>query len=351
MHRSGHSGKEGEVFMAKLFRLGIIGFGNRMRTIIPGIYAAGDIEISAIADPYRDGVDEKLSLVKGTPRIADDYRELLAMPEVDGVLVAVPNHLHGRVAMDALKSGKPLYLEKPMAVSKKECDDILACAKETGTPMLVGMQCRYSPVYLKMKEICDSGELGDVRMLFYRLIRGKFLGGVNGWRMKKELSGGSILEVGVHQLDLFNWFAGAPAKKVAAFGGRDAIYQNEELFDNITVMIEYSNGVKANLESSLFTPQGADDTALCVIGTKAAMYNLKSGKEIIIRYSGKAGNETEKRISIENDEMREANIQTAFRLLAQEGRKPLTSVEAGRDAVVLSLLCEGSIETGRIIEA
>lgn len=335
--------------MAKIFRLGIIGFGNRLRTVIPGIYEAGDIEIYAIADPNRDSIDQKISLVKGNPKITGDYRELLAMPEVDGVLAAVPNFLHAKVAVDTLEAKKPLYLEKPMAISQKECDEILACAKRTGTPMMVGMQNRYNPVYQKMKEICDSGEIGEVKMIFYRAARGRFLNGVDGWRMKKALSGGMILEVSVHQLDLFNWFAGAPFKRAAAFGGRDAIYQNEELCDNAVLMVEYANGVKANLQASLFSPHGTDPTGLCIIGTRAAMYH--TGNEITIKYAEKTKDESTVKIILEGKDQKESLVQTAFRLLVQEGRQPLTPVEAGRDAVILSMLCERSIETGMIAEA
>ena len=334
--------------MAKLFRLGIIGFGNRMRTVIPGIYEAGDIEIYAVADPHKDSIDQKISLLKGNPKITGDYKELLAMPEVDGVLAAVPNYLHCQVAIDTLRAGKPLYLEKPMAISQKECDDILTCAKETGTPMMVGMQNRYNPVYQKMKEICDSKEIGDVKMLFYRAARGRFLDGVDGWRMKKTLSGGTILEVSVHQLDLFNWFAGVPFRKVAAFGGRDAIYRNAELYDNAVLMVEYANGIKANLQASLFSPHGTDPAGLCIIGEKGTMYH--TGNEITIKYSEKdASGETVKKIMLEGKDQKESLIQTAFRLLVQEGRQPLTPVEAGRDAVILSMLCEQSIETGSIV--
>ncbi|MCL2834822.1 MAG: Gfo/Idh/MocA family oxidoreductase [Treponema sp.] len=336
--------------MAKCFRLGIIGFGNRLRTVIPGIYEAGDIEIYAIADPNRDSIDQKISLVKGSPKIVSDYHELLAMPEVDGVLVAVPNYLHSKVAVDVLKAKKPLYLEKPMAISKQQCDDILACAKATGTPMMVGMQNRYNPVYQKMKELCVSGEIGDVKMLFYRAARGRFLSGVDGWRMKKAFSGGMILEVSVHQLDLFNWYADSPIKKVAAFGGKDAIYQNEELCDNAVLMVEYANGIKANLQASLFSAHGTDPTGLCIIGTKGTMYH--TGNEITIKHNEKDANgEFTKTITVEGKDQKESLIQTAFRLLAQEGKQPLTPVEAGRDAVILSMLCEQSIETGKVIEA
>ena len=103
-------------------------------------------------------------------RIFEDYRELLKMDEIGAVFISTPDYLHEEMAIDALKAGKAIYLEKPMAITIEGCDRILKTAMETGSKLFIGHNMRHFPVVLKMREIIQSGIIGDVQTL-HRLRR------------------------------------------------------------------------------------------------------------------------------------------------------------------------------------
>ena len=97
-------------------------------------------------------------------KVFEDYRELLKMDEIGAVFISTPDYLHEEMAIDALKAGKAIYLEKPMAITIEGCDRILRTAMETGSKLFIGHNMRHFPVVLKMREIIQSGIIGDVQV-------------------------------------------------------------------------------------------------------------------------------------------------------------------------------------------
>lgn len=325
-----------------MFRIGIIGAGNRSLALIAGIEENDGMELTAIADACAESCKRALEAAPPQTQYCQNAQSLLARGDVDGVLLATPNDTHLPLGKLVIDSGKPLYLEKPMGVSAAQCDELIAYAAQKNAKVMVGMQLRYSDVYSKMKALCDQGLIGEVRLLLFRALRGPFRPGVGGWRMQAARSGGTILEVSVHQLDLFNWFAQSRLQSVVAFGGRDAIYQNEQLLDNVILTAQYENGVKASLQAAVFAPQGADDTGLCVVGTHGTMYH--TGNEIIVKFQ--KGDML--RYTTTGYKHMDAHALAGFMRYALEDEAPLTTLAAGRDAVALGLLAERSIQTGHV---
>ena len=325
-------------------QIGIIGVGNRSLDIIKGILGAKGIQIVAVSDPCEESVERALNAIPYRPKVCSSNEELLSL-DLDGVIVAAPNDLHPSLAKQVLSSGKALYLEKPMAISVEQCEEIENYAREKNAPMMIGMQLRYSDVYRKMKKLCDEGVIGDIKMIFFRALRNRFRQGVEGWRLQKNRSGGMVLEVSVHQLDLFNWFADSRIEKVVAFAGKDANYQSEELYDNAVVTIQYENGVKANLQAGVFAPQGGDDVGMCIVGTKGTMYETR--QEIVVKLPG--GDSI--RYSTSGYAQMDMYAMEAFRDLIAEKIQPKTSPEAGREAVRLAVLAEQSAESGMVVSA
>lgn len=103
--------------------------------------------------------------------VTDDYRELAARADLDAVDIVVPNFLHEQIAVSALGAGKHVLLEKPMATSLGACDRIAEAARLSGRCLLIGHEMRFSPLYRRMREILDSGELGESRYLLIDLWR------------------------------------------------------------------------------------------------------------------------------------------------------------------------------------
>jgi predicted dehydrogenase len=123
------------------------------------------VEIVGVADVY----DGRLTLAR--ERYGDhvftarDYREVLARPEVDAVIIATPDHWHARIAVDALNSGKDVYCQKPMVQKVEDGHLVIAAQKETGRILQVGSQRVSSVLYAKAKDLIKSGAIGDVHMI------------------------------------------------------------------------------------------------------------------------------------------------------------------------------------------
>ncbi|MCD6289368.1 MAG: Gfo/Idh/MocA family oxidoreductase, partial [Anaerolineae bacterium] len=98
----------------------------------------------------------------GNPFITTDYRELLARPDVDAVAVTSPDYMHEEHAVAALEAGKHVFCEKPLAITTEGCDHILEAWRRSGKQLMVGFNMRYMNMFRTMKEIVDSGVIGEI---------------------------------------------------------------------------------------------------------------------------------------------------------------------------------------------
>ena len=115
----------------------------------------------AVADAYRPFADKFAAYFPGRCRVCNDYRELLADPTIDAVTIGTPDHWHVKIAVEALKAGKHVYVEKPLSLTMDETRKIVQAAKETGKVVQVGSQQRTeNETFLKAAAICRSGRLG-----------------------------------------------------------------------------------------------------------------------------------------------------------------------------------------------
>ena len=150
----------------------------------------------------------------------EDYRELLANPELKVVFIMAPDFLHEEMAVAALTVERcVVYLEKPMAISIEGCDRILETAMRTGSKLFVGHNMRYFPSILKMKEVIDSGLIGEVQAGWCR----HFInyGGdayFRDWHSEQKNTCGLLLQKGAHDIDVMHWLMGSHTKRVVGMG-------------------------------------------------------------------------------------------------------------------------------------
>ncbi|MDD4518019.1 MAG: Gfo/Idh/MocA family oxidoreductase, partial [Limnochordia bacterium] len=195
----------------KKIKVGIIGVGGIAQTAhIPSWRARKDAEIVAIADIN----EQKLKQVKEkfmVPHAFTDYREMLAMDEIDVVSVCTPNLTHGIISKDALKAGKHVLCEKPVAVTGKEAEDIAQTAKAVDRIFMGAFCRRFEAASQEMRRRIEQGELGNVYYAKAGYLRRSGIPGLGGWFTDKSRSGGGcMLDIGVHALDLTYWLMGAP---------------------------------------------------------------------------------------------------------------------------------------------
>jgi predicted dehydrogenase len=146
------------------------------------------------------------------------YGELLEQ-DLDAVFVTTPDFVHEEHAVAVLEAGKALYLEKPMAISTEGCDRILETARRTGTKLYVGHNMRHMSFVLKMKELIDSGAIGEVKAVWCRHFVGH--GGdfyFKDWHAERRYSTGLLLQKAVHDIDVMHWLCGSYSELVNALG-------------------------------------------------------------------------------------------------------------------------------------
>ena len=213
--------------MKRKLRVGIIGVYGRGRHAYKAHQPENGVEIVMGADPNPEPPVSNLS-IPGFRRFEEtfphaalvrDYRELLAEPDIDVVFIMSPDFCHEEQAVAALEAGKAVYLEKPMAISIEGCDRILQAAYRTRSKLFVGHNMRYYPSILKMKEIIDSGLIGEVQCGWCRHFIG--YGGdayFRDWHSERKNTCGLLLQKGAHDIDVMHWLMGSTTRRVAGMG-------------------------------------------------------------------------------------------------------------------------------------
>ena len=138
----------------------------------------------------------------GIPEVTTDYRDLLARSDIDVVSIALPNYLHAKVALEALKAGKHVLLEKPMATNARDAAKLLAEAKKRGVLLMVGQNLRFAPEVQAAKAMVEAGTLGDVHHGRTSWNRRAGIPRIGSWFTQKRFAGGGCTyDIGVHALD------------------------------------------------------------------------------------------------------------------------------------------------------
>jgi len=169
-----------------------------------------------------------------------DYRELLNDAEVDTVVIATPHHLHTEVALQAAAAGKHILLEKPMAPTLAECDQILEAVETADIKFLAGHISHFAPSYQMAKELLNSGELGEVVLGVSTMSKLWFEPNRRGWHLDRITGGGMWLTAAMHCLDRMTWLAESEIVSVCA--QFDTRFHDQQADDVGMVFVRYANG-------------------------------------------------------------------------------------------------------------
>ena len=177
------------------------------------------------------------------PRWYDDADELINDPEVDAVYVATPPDSHREYAVRVARAGKPVYVEKPMARTAQECEEMISACDQAGVDLFVAYYRRAMPRFVTVKEILEQGRIGALRSVSIRNERPAPVGaGDEGWRVDPEISGGGhFVDLGSHTLDLLDWLLGPVTYAAGVATNRGGRYRAEDL---VTGVFEFGSGVE-----------------------------------------------------------------------------------------------------------
>ena len=246
-----------------------------------GLIAAARITERAIADPARDLDDITLAVVGArdldraqqaandwnVERAVGSYEQVIESDDIDAVYIATPNALHRKWAIDALRSGKHVLCEKPLASNATEAREMVAVAEETGLILMEAFHWRYHPLVAQIQALLDAGVIGDVEGAdaAFDLAAGRIP--MADIRWDYSIAGGSLMDLGCYPVQWLRWLLGQTPEVVTA----SAVCPVEKVDGRIDAELRWSDGRAATLSSSMIEPDGRNDIRLSIYGSDGTM--------------------------------------------------------------------------------
>lgn len=240
-------------------RLGVIGCGLWGREILETLSRAPWAKIVAVCDTYPAFLKRGQELAPAAKAVAD-YRQLLALPELEAAVVATPSHQHREIALDVLAAGKHLYCEAPLATTVEDARAIALAAKGAKTVFQGGLQGRSNLLYRHVSQFVRAGVLGSEAQVTGRWSRKDSWrraaptptreAEIN-WRLAAASSAGLPGEVGLHQIDLASRYLGALPEAVHGFGSTVQWRDGRDVADTVHCVLDYPKGVRLAWSATL----------------------------------------------------------------------------------------------------
>lgn len=269
--------------------VGIIGWGFMGKThthalrSIPLFYPGTDFE------PVLAGVCSR-TLAKaesarqqfGFRMATDDYRELLRQEDVEVVSICTPNGQHEQMAIDALRAGKNVYIDKPLSTDGASAKRILEAAKGAAGKAQMVFNNRFLPSTMRAKQLFEEGRIGQVLSFTCRYLHSGSIDPDRPMGWKQGMEGGVLLDLGSHALDLVTWLTGMPQQ---VFCATNTLYRErptreggvcQEISEDHALMtLRMPGGALGTVEASKITAGAADELYLEIAGTRGAIrWNL-----------------------------------------------------------------------------
>ena len=314
----------------KQVRIGVIGVTFRGMIAKSWHNPDGDSIVVAGMDTSEKALDIFKREVNPDAFVTTDVDELLAREDIDAIAVCSPDYTHKEYVIKAFKAGKHVFGEKPMAITVEDCDEMLRAWKESGKKFMIGFNMRYMRMFRVMKEIAESGIIGDIRQVWVRHFVG--YGGhfyYHDWHANSKYSTSLLLQKASHDIDMIHWITGQYTEKVVGMGKLDfyggdkpndlrcpdcpekdtcdyyqhvdkknrsnnmdqcAFRQEVDVEDSSTIILQLDGGIQATYMQCHYTPDTRRNYVF--IGTKGRMENLEQEGKIIVKTLNRKGDDT-----------------------------------------------------------
>ena len=343
-----------EIKRVKPVGVGLIGSQFIASIHAEALRACSQADIRAVASPTA-GNARAFAQRHGIPKYFSDYRELLALPEVDMVVVGVPNDLHCSIALDAASAGKHVVMEKPLCLNLAEADRMIEACRRANVKLMYAEELCFAPKYVRLKALLDEGALGRPTLL-KQSEKHDGPHAAHFWDVTRS-GGGVTMDMGCHAIEFFRWMLGRPPVKSVYAHMSTLVHADKTLGDdNAILLLEFADGTTAVAEESWTKLGGMDDRAE-VHGSKGVAYaDLLHGSAIRAYSSGGYGYAVEKSGSTVgwSFPMHEEAWNYGFHAemahfvdCVQNDRKPLVTGEDGRAVLEIIFAAYESARTGR----
>ncbi len=203
------------------------------------------------------------------PKWYDNADDLIHDPDINAIYVATPPSSHAEYAIKAMNAGKPVYVEKPMAMNASECQQMVDISKKTGIPLFVAYYRRALPYFVKLKELMDMQAIGDVKMVNLILhwpAKPEELEGSAGWRVNPAISGGGHFhDLAAHQLDYLEYALGPIIKVVGVATNQAGLYSTDDV---VGAAFQFESGIIGTGSWCFTTPEKQSMDVCELIGSK-----------------------------------------------------------------------------------
>lgn len=319
---------------ARILRWGLLSTAKINRALIEGISHSNSSQVAAVASRSADKANA-YAHEWNIPESYGSYEALLADPNIDVIYVSLPNSLHVEWTVKAAQAGKHVLCEKPIALSPDRVDEILAAASENGVFVAEAFMYRHHPQTLKVKEIVESGALGDVQ-----LIRGDFsfqLKNPENVRWDAELGGGSVWDIGCYPISYARYVLDAEPEEV--FGWQ--LSSPTEVDVSFTGQMRFGKDVHAQFFSSFQTPLRS---RIEIIGSEGSLdvpepYKPGERENLYLNKQGRI--ET---ISVKGQHLYLGEVQDMENAILHGGQLRLSLTDSKNNVTVISALLESAAQ-------
>jgi predicted dehydrogenase len=373
-------------------RIGVIGVRGRGGMARHWHEPGGRSVVTAGMDVSDEALDAFKNDINPDARLTKSCDELVAMDDLDAVAVMSPEFTHEEYVLKAFAAGKHVFCEKPMAITTDGCDRMLRAWRESGKRFMVGFNMRYMNIFRAMKDIVDSGTIGEVKVVWVRHFVGH--GGrwyYHDWHANSDNTTGLLLQKASHDIDMIHWITGRYGRRVTGMGSLDyyggdrpddlvcpecddretcveyqdfpdrpgnkmnrCVFRREvDVEDNSSITMELDGGIKATYTQCHYTPDYCRNYTF--IGTEGRVENLNDSNQVIVKLRDKSNRW--KNLADRTCEVKPASgghggadplICRDFIDMIVDGKKPLSTPLAGRMSVAVGCAATHSIRNGSV---
>ena len=355
------------------FRLTIIGVGTMGQEHMLVSTLLGKAIIHGIYDKEKHSMDiaeEEFKSYASYEIIRyNDLESACNDSDTDAIMICTPNYTHLNVLKIAVKSGKPIFVEKPMATTLADAAEIFHISEHYQSFIQIGLQYRFKCQYIEAyHELLNRKVIGDVQTISMSEYRPPFLDKVDQWNKFSKNTGGTLVEKCCHYFDLINLFACSIPKKVYATCGKSGVFLDfkhnnklSDIDDYAFVIIEYVNDIKANFTLNMFCPDFNEELIVSgkegrlVASEKFSFNNNDSSETTFTIQLGENGSSRESNISYPSIIEKSGHHGATFyehveliKLLKGEKSNSATSIE-GLWSIIIATAAQESIMFGKPI--
>lgn len=342
-----------------MFKVGIIGCGKIAQVRhIPEYADNKDAQLWGYYDLNTARAEELAQKFGG--KAYASYQDMLADKEIDAVSVCAANNVHAEITIAALRAGKHVLCEKPMAITLQECEDMVEEAKKAGKFLMIGQNQRLAKAHVKARQLVEEGLIGKV--ISFRTTFGhagpetwSIDPGANTWFFDKTKAAmGAMADLGIHKTDLIHYLTGETivetTAKLVTVDKRDATGQLIGVDDNAICVYTLSNGAVGTMQAS-WTFYGPEDNSTVLYGTKG-MLKIYDDPSYSIQYVNLAG----ERILYDIDRIQTNDNQTKSGIIDMFVESLVTNTQpsiSGAEVLKAMRAVFGSIQssdTGRAVQ-